>query len=331
MSPKIALVITSISGPNEVLKLYADLCTNKGYDFILIGDTRSPANFALDGCDFWSIDRQLSLNIELIRLTPSGHYARKNIGYLIAINNGNELIIETDDDNLPYEDFFDIAPRNQVALTFEETGWLNVYNYFSNTVIWPRGFPLEAIQNNQMTFKGSVKNIICPVQQGLADDNPDVDAIYRLTYPLPVKFKKREAIALGRNSWCPFNSQNTAWYKEAYALMYLPSYCSFRMTDIWRSFVAQRIAWENEWSILYHSPTVWQQRNEHDLLHNFEEEIPGYLNNSRIMRELSALNLKSGADNTHFNMIRCYETLCSMGVIDNMEMPLLKAWLKHFF
>lgn len=82
----------------------------------------------------------------------------------------------------------------------------------------------------------------CPIQQGLADNNPDVDAIYRLILPFPTIFRKGRKVALGNNSWSPFNSQNTTWWKKAFPLLYLPSYCSFRMTDIWRSFVAQRIA-----------------------------------------------------------------------------------------
>ena len=54
-----------------------------------------------------------------------------------------------------------------------------------------------------------------------------------------------------------------------YPLLYLPAYCSFRMTDIWRSFVAQRIAWENGWRLLFHGPTMEQERNVHDLMKDF--------------------------------------------------------------
>ena len=46
------------------------------------------------------------------------------------------------------------------------------------------------------------------------------------------------------------------------------------MTDIWRSFVAQRIAWANGWAILFHEPTVWQDRNEHNLMRDFRDESP---------------------------------------------------------
>ncbi|MHC4265647.1 MAG: STELLO glycosyltransferase family protein, partial [Planctomycetota bacterium] len=68
-----------------------------------------------------------------------------------------------------------------------------------------------------------------------ADDNPDVDAVYRLTQRLPLTFRKDRRLALGNGSKCPFNSQNTTWFPDAYPLLYLPAYCSFRMTDIWRS------------------------------------------------------------------------------------------------
>jgi hypothetical protein len=72
-------------------------------------------------------------------------------------------------------------------------------------------------------------------EQGIADENPDVDAIYRLILPLPQNFAKDVCVALARGSWSPFNSQNTMWWKYAAPLMYLPSYRNFRITDIWRS------------------------------------------------------------------------------------------------
>src|SRR5205807_7157091 len=132
----------------------------------------------------------------------------------------------------------------------------------------------------------NLKLLNCPIQQGLSDENPDVDAIYRMANPLPVLFDKANSVSLGKNSWCPFNSQNTTWFKEAFPLLYLPSYCSFRMTDIWRSFVAQRIAWTCGWSILFHQSTVRQDRNDHNLMTDFKDEISGYSNNALICKSL---------------------------------------------
>ena len=148
-----------------------------------------------------------------------------------------------------------------------------------------------------------------PIIQGLADENPDVDAAYRMTQKLPVMFAKDSPVALAEGCWSPFNSQNTAWKKEAFPLLYLPSHCSFRMTDIWRSFIAQRIAWTCGWYILFHSPDVRQERNQHNLLKDFEDEISGYLNNARIRGMLEDLDLKSGKENIPENLVRCYRMM----------------------
>ena len=99
------------------------------------------------------------------------------------------------------------------------------------------------------------------------------------------------------------------------------------MTDIWRSFIAQRIAWENNWYILFHEPTMFQERNPHNLLKDFEDEIPGYLNNSRICKELEQLSLKQGCYYIPENLNRCYEKLISLGFIGKEELALLNTWL----
>ena len=98
------------------------------------------------------------------------------------------------------------------------------------------------------------------------------------------------------------------------------------MTDIWRSYVAQRISWECGWSVLYHEPTVWQERNEHNLMKDFEDEIPGYNNNFRICKELADLKLKAGKENMLENLVLCYEHLVKIEVIGAEELPLVKAW-----
>lgn len=327
MSTK-ALIITSIADDKHpVLQSYAKDCIEKDIHFICIGDTKSPDTFTIDGCDFWSVDRQLQTEFEFAKLCPTKHYTRKNIGYLLAIKNGYEEIVETDDDNLPKADFWNSKTRTVTAHDIQHTDWVNVYRFFSDAFIWPRGLPLEEIQKATPDLNQfEQKQIDCPIQQGLADENPDVDAVYRLTYPLPLNFNKGLQVALGRDAWCPFNSQNTYWYKDAFPLLYLPAYCSFRMTDIWRSFVAQRIAWENGWSILFHEATVWQERNEHNLLKDFEDEIPGYLNNAKIAKELAALPIKGGKENLLDDLTLCYQMLTDKGFVGKEEMALVNAW-----
>lgn len=328
MSDKTALIVTSIAAPNAVLKALADGCREHDFRFIVIGDERSPADFQLDNCRFYSLTQQRELEFEFARKCPTRHYARKNIGYLVALKDGAEVLIETDDDNFPEEDFWAERQRRQSVKTATEAGWLNVYRYFTDANIWPRGLPLEQIQAAIPSFESLAHmDVDCPIQQGLANENPDVDAIYRLALPLPQNFRADRRVALASRSWCPFNSQNTSWWRDAFPLLYLPAYCSFRMTDIWRSFIAQRISWTNDWAVLFHEPTVWQERNEHNLMRDFKDEVPGYLNNSAICEALGQLDIKPGVEHLGQNLRLCYEKLVSMDLVGEQELALVDAWL----
>jgi hypothetical protein len=323
---KTSLVITTISPPNAVLHECAVRCREHGIDFIVIGDRKSPPDFILEGCDYWSIDRQLASGYSLARQLPEGHYSRKNLGYLLAMERGAEVIIETDDDNLPGEEFWQARSRTHLARKVSAAGWVNPYCYFTDKTIWPRGFPLEEIRTPAPATE-QLQPVQAPVQQGLTDGEPDVDAIFRLTNTLPVTFRKDRPLALGNGSLAPFNSQNTTWFREAFPLLYLPSTCSFRMTDIWRSFIAKRICDANGWELLFHGATVFQERNQHDLLTDFKDEIPGYLHNAQMCRDLASLPIKNGIEGITEGLVKCYELLITRGLFDKKEDCLLKAWL----
>jgi hypothetical protein len=293
-----------------------------------MGDVPSPPDFAIDGCEFYSLARQAATGFKTAQLLPTRHYTRKNIGYLLAIQSGARIILETDDDNFPRPGFWEAKPRLLRVPLLERTGWANVYAYFTDANIWPRGLALDAIRRPLPEFESLPElELDCPIQQGLADENPDVDAIYRLALPLPVNFRSDRRVALGPGCWCPFNSQNTTWYADAFPLLYLPSCCSFRMTDIWRSFVAQRIAWENGWRLLFREADVYQERNEHNLMRDFQDEIPGYLHNGKIVETLARLDLAPGVESIGPNLLSCYEALVDLGIVDRKELLLVEAWL----
>lgn len=327
-----ALVITSIaSDTHPILGQYAAQAKKRDLLCIVIGDSKSPAQFELPGCSYYSLPAQLDLPFSLANQLPIKHYGRKNLGYLLAIKAGKKIIIETDDDNIPLDSFWQPRSKTLTAKTIDHQGWVNAYHYFTNQVIWPRGFALEELKRIPPQAAKELKLTTCPIQQGLADENPDVDAIYRLTMPLPIDFDPAAPnIILGQGAICPFNSQNTTWFEEAFPLLYLPSHCSFRMTDIWRSYIAQRIAWTCDWPIAFHTSTVRQERNAHNLMGDFSDEIVGYVNNFQIMEKLNALPLASGQENIPNNMRQCYQELIGLGVIGTEEMALLELWLEHF-
>lgn len=326
------LVITTIASSDKAeLQFFASQCKKNRLRLIVIGDEKTPGKFSLPGCDYYPVSLQEKLPYHLSKHLPLNHYSRKNLGYLAAIAQDAGQIIETDDDNFPEPAFWHERKSCVEVKVPGHAGWINIYQYFTGNLIWPRGFPLELIDKNhpkkELIESGKVS---CPIHQGLVNVNPDVDAVYRLTEPLPFNFEFLNEIALGRDCWCPFNSQNTTWFPEAFPLLYLPSFCNFRMTDIWRSFVAQRICHEYGWNILFHSPTVRQERNIHDLLADFKDEIPGYLYNREICQRLENLDIQSSPSKIFDNMIRCYQVFTEMKLIDRKEIKLLEYWAEDF-
>jgi len=320
-------VITTIAQPTKSVLDLAEKIKGIG-GLIVIGDKKGPETFSVPGTQFYSLEQQLKLRFELAVLLPTGHYSRKNLGYLIAMQKGEECIYETDDDNAPNE-FWHLREKKTKALIAEKSPWVNAYRHFSNENIWPRGFLLDRITNAESmpNHNGNLYELIAPIQQGLADVSPDVDAIWRLTQDREFYFERKDSIALQQGSWCPFNTQSTWWWKEAFPLLYLPSYCSFRMTDIWKSFIAQRCLWEMGCKVVFHAAEVNQERNFHNLMKDFEAEVPGYTQNEKLTVVLEDAKLLPGKDNVLRNLAICYESLVANNFLPKEELELVKAWV----
>ena len=325
------IVITTIFPPTPgAIRISSEL-NRTGGTLWVIGDRPGPPSYDLPNTRFFDINHQMRLPFRLARLLPEKHYSRKNLGYLLAIRNGVSFLVETDDDNIPQPNFW--SPRSASVLSQHVThaGWFNVYLEFSTARIWPRGFPLEELEHSfaRHTKPESIASTReCWIQQGLANRNPDVDAVYRMVCPSRLDFESRAPISLARGCWCPFNSQNTTFFQPAFPLLYLPTFCSFRMTDIWRSFVAQRCLWEMESAVCFTEPTVYQERNDHDLHKDFEDEVPGYLKNNHIRGLLENVSLKAGGsfETVGENLLICYEALVRGEILPKKELLLVAAW-----
>ena len=323
-------VLTTIQPPTACVEKLGKSLAKAGASLIAVGDKKGPAKFDLDGAEFVPLARQQELPFRLAGLLPTGHYARKNLGYLLAVRRGAQCIYETDDDNAPNEHW---APRSVTARAQAAAPrvWMNVYRAFTNDNIWPRGLPLDRVTDPAAGAHDPstpLADYHCPIQQGLADTAPDVDAVWRLVLDRPFTFRRRPSVWLPPGTWCPFNSQSTWWWAEAYPLLYLPSHCSFRMTDIWRGFIAQRCLWELGHGLVFHAAEVTQDRNPHNYLRDFKDEIPGYTQNDAIIARLSDLSLTAGRDAAADNLVKCYEALTAAGIFPTDELPLVRAWVE---
>lgn len=319
-----AIVITTISKPTKAVIEWAAVGKTLGWKVVCVGDKKTPSDWACEGVDFISFERQRELYGALADSFPANHYCRKNLGYLYAIERGAHYIFDTDDDNYPIAGYFESqferwTSEQQVVDVIGSTRWVNVYSWFGRPDLWPRGNPLEANGSTGYHVASTSARDVSVVQF-LVNGDPDIDAVQRLLGEKPfVNFSPRpRPIGLARDAWCSFNSQATLFSREAFPLLYLPCDVSFRMTDIWRSFVALAVLKAQGRSVAFDDPVAYQLRNAHNLLRDFQDEVVGYMNNDRIVETLSEIS-RGSVGATSALAVRAYELLCSIGITPASE------------
>ncbi len=319
------IVITSIFPPTEAIGAFASLTD---YQLVVVGDRKSPKDWNHPNCTYLSVEDQLDLSRSLSEAIPFNHYGRKMLGYVYAMQQGADMIIDTDDDNIPYKGWQFPPFEGTFLSSQEDLGWVNIYHHFSDQPIWPRGLPLRNINDNRDKLKWQQSQLIqnIGIWQGLADEDPDVDAIYRLTSNIPCNFKKEKPVVLEKGTVSPFNSQNTAIRRELFPLLFLPSFVTFRFTDILRGIIAQPILWQQGYRLGFTEATVVQKRNEHDYFKDFESEVPMYLHTEK---SLEAVKVAMATGSVKDNLLAAYEALLKIGVVEPREMAVLGEWLKH--
>jgi hypothetical protein len=315
--------MTTIFYPTKAAILFSKM---QNYQLIVVGDNKTPADWCCTNVDYISVIQQEKLDFELAKFLPYNHYCRKMLGYLKAIQNRADYIIDTDDDNIPKDNWSFPEFENKFDCISENKGFINIYQLYTKQKIWARGLPLNLI-TTQFDLEKSLKLKDCKIGiwQGLADEDPDVDAIYRLTSDIPCYFNERKPVVLGKGSISPFNTQNTIIRKELFALMYLPTYITFRFTDILRGLVAQPIMWLYDYHLGFINATVVQKRNPHDYMKDFISEIPMYQHCEKVIELVS--NSISSSESIEINLYNAYKSLLKENIVCDNEMRTLKAWL----
>lgn len=324
------IVITSINPPTEAVVAFAKW---KGWQTVVVGDRKSPDVWQADGVVYLGMKEQNDLFGDFAKDLPENTYTRKMIGYIYAIKNGAKYIFESDDDNIPYGfgqkkveavisgDLSD--GRKSIA---NKDGWANVYKDFGADGCWPRGFPVELISSKtKQEYGKATKNPL--VVQFLADLDPDVDAIFRMTHTESTIFKKNLAFSLKKGTYCPFNSQATLWSQEAFPLMFFPLFVPDRVTDILRGYIAQTCLWGIGSTLEFRSPVVYQERNAHNLLKDFEQEYMLYENADLWSKMLKREVVGGGTADELFE--KALALLCKEGFLDNKNMSFYSDFLKE--
>ena len=246
---------------------------------------------------------------------PWNMFGRKNIGYLYAIQHGARVIWDFDDDNMlkfwmegaapPGAPYIDAAIPDYTQEKMEvreprDHQWptYNPYPVLGAPTLpsWPRGLPLDDIKEEKCSNATVAATTVDPkniaVLQSLADYEPDVDAIFRFTQPVPLWFKRNQEtkpLLVPTRVLTPYNAQATLHFQPSFFGLYLPLSVSGRVTDIWRSFFAQRLFWDAGLQIGFVArPLVVQDRNVHSNVADFEAEIDIYLKCKELIKFLGS-------------------------------------------
>lgn len=321
------VIITTINKPSEAIIKHIN---NSSYDVIIVGDNKTPDEYNNYKCIYLNISNQNKLFNKLSELTPSNHYCRKNLGYLYAIKKKYKSIYETDDDNIPYDNFDEILNFDKLKMIEAENNkWINIFKHFTNNgYIWPRGFPLSLIKkdhSHQITTTDEKPSIV----NGLVENDPDVDALFRIICNHNVTWEKDQKILVSNKNVCVFNTQNTFWLnQELFITMLIPSSVSFRYCDILRGIICNIILNKTNNYMMYTSPNVTQIRNEHNLISDFKSEYEMYIHNENIL-DIIDVGILRGHSIKEM-MIKIYDNLISREIMKESDKIILIKWFEYF-
>lgn len=330
MEPVNLVVITTISSQDTPAVLrFLNFLEKSSLKAIVVADKKTPIWSPHPNIDFLSLEEQNDLWPGLSKALPLNHYSRKNLGYLRAMTLGADSILDTDDDNCPNSNPW--TPRFEKFRINDYPSWINMYRYFGENDLWPRGLPLRCVHQDLIPLRTEARNFEISCFQSIVDGDPDIDAIGRLLFPKKVNFSENLPVLLGRGI-CPTNSQATLWSRWLFPLLYLPSNATFRMTDIWRGLVLQPAIQVLGGNTVFGKLGFQQVRNEHDLMKDFESEVSGHLLSERVS-EISLATWSEGEYTRHVDSVlsgltKNYELLVKHEIINPIEIKIVQEWVK---
>lgn len=301
-------VTTTIFDVSDAVRVQSRL--PESWCMVIVADVKSPTKHGyglLDNPNIIYMDVQLQKKLfqeglSFVEELPWNSFGRKNVGYLYAIASGAKTIWDFDDDNTiisdPPQIFDPLTEKVQVVLPVQEINQCKSFNPMpfmgaSDEQSWARGVPLEDIMKPSCAKDKydlrheyiDVKKI--GIYQSMANHDPDVDALFRLTHSLPINFKSKDMLLMvPSTAYAPFNAQATLFKYNSMFAMYLPVSVTGRVTDIWRSYCAQQLLKYVDQNIVFTSPQVTQYRNSHNYLADFESEMDLYLRSGTLISML---------------------------------------------
>jgi hypothetical protein len=279
---KNVIVSTTINPPTEAIERFDAM---PGWDLIVVGDRKTPADYKLKSGLYLSPADQEKYDAALSEAIGWNCIQRRNFGLLIAAEMKADIIALVDDDNIPLEGWGqNVAVGSELEVNYYNTE-LPAFDPVGATnypALWHRGYPLQLLAKRK--YDAPVKRRLqVDVQADFWNGDPDIDAICRMEHAPDCRFDP-ELFPIASNRMVPFNSQNTFISRAL-----LPHYFLFpgvgRMDDIWAAYYVQAA---KSACVIFQGPSVFQARNPHDPIRDMRQEHLGYENNLSLVTALSS-------------------------------------------
>lgn len=270
------IVTTTINKPTEALIKYSNF---SDFHLIVVGDKKTPHSYFMNikNITYLTPDDQEDISKDLSDSIGWNSIRRRNFGFIKAYQMGADIIATVDDDNIPLANWgsnINVGKKIIVELHTSNFEVLDPIFSTEHKSLWHRGFPIQLI-NNRDNFKKKNIEIDCLVQADFWNGDPDIDAICRISQSPNVTFDDFNLFT--SDKIVPFNSQNTFISREL-----IPHYMMIphigRMDDIWGAYYLQQKLKNELPFIVFGPPTVFQERNAHNLFVDLKEEMLGYEN-----------------------------------------------------
>ncbi len=228
---------------------------------------------------------------------PFNNETRRNIGYLMAYEDGCERLISMDDDNFPTDEHDFIGGHEKTGsrisqdVISEPSGFYNLCELLTLKPprhIYPRGFPFslraELITNksNMLPHPPGAK---IGANAGMWIVEPDIDATTWINgRVISEAYNGPSSVVLSQTTWSPVNTQNTSVCRSL-----IPAYLCIpmgfpvpggkieRYGDIWGGYFLQAICRGTPWHISFGQPVVEHRRNPHNYVDDLRHEFWGLI------------------------------------------------------
>jgi hypothetical protein len=351
---KITITTTTINIPIVIEDYIKDICRHnrsESVNFIIAGDCRTPLaahafcnkmqkkyDIEILYMDVKRQEKYLEKYPLLKNFLPWNCIQRRNIAILKAFEEGADIIVLIDDDNfIACDDYIGkhlhLGINSILPVVSSHTGWYNICDDLidrQDRKFYPRGYPLAERVEDVQRCVFEPREMRTVVNAGFWLGDPDIDAATRLSAPIDVvTYKRDHNYALDQYVFAPFNSQNTALFRDIVPVYFLVSDIG-RFDDIWASYIVERVAWHKNDYISYGQPLVRQNRNTHDLwVDAFNEEMGTRMTTDfcRWLREIQISGdsyLECGI-NLFKDLKECIDAL------PNTQLPFRnRAYINHF-